>query len=125
VPHNYFDNRAGFPAFTPQTLETLEKGIAPMADALKRARARKVKIVFGTDAVAGAHGRNAEEFVYRVKEAGEKAADVLVSARGRCRPNRSAWGIALARSPWATRPTSSRPRATRSTTSPPSAASAS
>jgi len=26
-----------------------------------------VKIVFGTDAVAGAHGRNAEEFVYRVK----------------------------------------------------------
>ena len=80
VLHNYLDNRAGFPAFTPQTLETLEKGIAPMADALKRARARKVKIVFGTDAVAGAHGRNAEEFVYRVKEAGEKPADVLVSA---------------------------------------------
>ena len=80
VLHNYLDNRAGFPAFTPQTLETLEKGIAPMADALKRARARKVKIVFGTDAVAGSHGRNAEEFVYRVKEAGETPADVLVSA---------------------------------------------
>jgi len=80
VLHNYLDNRAGFPAFTPQTLETLEKGIAPMADALKRARARKVKIVFGTDAVAGAHGRNAEEFVYRVREAAEKPADVLISA---------------------------------------------
>src|SRR4051812_21666018 len=80
VLHNYLDNRAGFPAFTEQTLDTLQKGIAPMADALKRARARAVKIVFGTDAVAGAHGRNAEEFIYRVKEAGEKPADVLVSA---------------------------------------------
>src|SRR4029077_7161046 len=57
-----------------------EKGIAPMADALRRARARHVKIVFGTDAVAGAHGRNAEEFVYRVREAGETPMDVLVSA---------------------------------------------
>jgi imidazolonepropionase-like amidohydrolase len=80
VLHNYLDNRAGFPAFNAQTLDTLEKGIAPMAEALKRARARHVKIVFGTDAVAGAHGRNAEEFVYRVREAGEKPADVLVSA---------------------------------------------
>jgi imidazolonepropionase-like amidohydrolase len=30
--------------------------------------------------VAGSHGRNAEEFIYRVKEAGEKPMDVLVSA---------------------------------------------
>jgi imidazolonepropionase-like amidohydrolase len=80
VLHNYLDNRAGFPGFDPQTLETIEKGVAPMADALRRARARHVKITFGTDAVAGAHGRNAEEFVYRVKEAGEKPADVLISA---------------------------------------------
>jgi imidazolonepropionase-like amidohydrolase len=80
VLHNYLDNRAGFPAFNAQTLETLEKGIAPMADALRRARARHVKIVFGTDAVAGSHGRNAEEFIYRVREAGETPADVLLSA---------------------------------------------
>ena len=79
VLHNYLDNRGGF-TFTEQALATLEKGIAPMADALRRARARKVKIVFGTDAVAGAHGRNAEEFVYRVKEAGEKPMDTIVSA---------------------------------------------
>jgi len=83
VLHNYLDNRAGFPTFNAQTLETLEKGIAPMADALKRARARRVKIVFGTDAVAGAHGRNAEEFVYRVREAGETPADTLISATSR------------------------------------------
>jgi imidazolonepropionase-like amidohydrolase len=80
VLHNYLDNRSGFPSFSEETLATLEKGIAPMADALRRARAHHVKIAFGTDAVAGAHGRNAEEFVYRVKEAGEKPMDVLVSA---------------------------------------------
>ena len=79
VLHNYLDNRSGF-TFTDQALATLEKGIAPMADALRRARAHHVKIAFGTDAVAGAHGRNAEEFVYRVKEAGETPMDVLVSA---------------------------------------------
>jgi imidazolonepropionase-like amidohydrolase len=80
VLHNYLDNRAGFPTFTAPTLETIEKGMAPMADALRRARARHVKIVFGTDAVAGSHGRNAEEFVYRVKEAGERPLDALISA---------------------------------------------
>lgn len=80
VLHNYLDNRSGFPTFNAQTLTTIEKGIAPMADALRRARARHVKIVFGTDAVAGSHGRNAEEFIYRVKEAGETPMDVLVSA---------------------------------------------
>lgn len=80
VLHNYLDNRSGFPAFDRQTLDTIEKGIAPMADALRRARARHVKIVFGTDAVAGSHGRNAEEFIYRVREAGETPSDVLISA---------------------------------------------
>ena len=79
VLHNYLDNRSGFD-FTPQALETLEKGIAPTIDVLRRARAHKVKIAFGTDAVAGAHGRNAEEFVYRVRDAHETAMDAIVSA---------------------------------------------
>jgi imidazolonepropionase-like amidohydrolase len=79
VLHNYLDNRSGFD-FTPQALDTLEKGIAPTLDVLRRARARKVRIVFGTDAVSGAHGRNAEEFVYRVRDAGEQPMDALVSA---------------------------------------------
>src|SRR5207302_7418169 len=42
VLHNYLDNRAGF-TFNEQTLATLEKGIAPTADVLRRARARRVK----------------------------------------------------------------------------------
>jgi imidazolonepropionase-like amidohydrolase len=79
VLHNYLDNHASY-TFTDQQLETIRKGIAPTADALKRARALGVKIVFGTDAVAGTHGRNAEEFIYRVKEAGEKPMDAIVSA---------------------------------------------
>jgi imidazolonepropionase-like amidohydrolase len=79
VLHNYLDNRTHFD-FTPPALETLEKGIAPTIDALRRARARGVRIVFGTDAVSGAHGRNAEEFVYRVRDAGEQPMDVVRSA---------------------------------------------
>jgi len=79
VLHNYLDKRAGFD-FTPQALETLQKGIAPTEDVLRRARAHKVRITFGTDAVAGAHGRNAEEFVYRVRDAHETAMDAIVSA---------------------------------------------
>jgi imidazolonepropionase-like amidohydrolase len=79
VLHNYLDNRSSF-TFTPEALATLEKGIAPTIDVLRRARANHVKIIFGTDAVAGAHGRNAEEFVYRVQEAHEKPMDAIISA---------------------------------------------
>src|SRR5258708_3172982 len=79
VLHNYLDNRASF-TFTEAALKTLQDGLAPTADVLRRARARHVSIVFGTDAVAGSHGRNAEEVVYRVKDAGEKPMDAIVSA---------------------------------------------
>jgi imidazolonepropionase-like amidohydrolase len=79
VLHNYLDNRASF-TFTDAQLKTIQDGIAPTIDVLRRARALGVKIVFGTDAVAGSHGRNAEEFISRVNEAGEKPMDAIVSA---------------------------------------------
>ena len=41
-----------------------------------------VKIVFGTDAVAGAHGHNLDEMVCRVK-AGQSPMDAIVSATSR------------------------------------------
>ncbi len=41
-----------------------------------------VKIVFGTDAVAGAHGRNYEELIYRVRDGGQDPMDAVVSATG-------------------------------------------
>ena len=46
-------------------------------------RAAKVpglKMVFGTDAVAGAHGRNAEEFIDRVRDGGVDPMAAMVSA---------------------------------------------
>src|ERR1051326_7476400 len=79
VIHNYLDNRASF-SFPEASFQSLENALKPTADILRRARAHHVKVVFGTDAVAGAHGRNAEEFIYRVRDAGEKAMDAIVSA---------------------------------------------
>jgi imidazolonepropionase-like amidohydrolase len=38
-----------------------------------------VKIILGTDAVAGSHGRNAEEFIYRVRDGGQPAMEAIVS----------------------------------------------
>jgi imidazolonepropionase-like amidohydrolase len=79
VLHNYLENRDSY-TFTDAQLATIEAGIAPTEDVLRRARARGVKIAFGTDAVAGAHGRNAEELVYRVKDAGETPMNAIESA---------------------------------------------
>lgn len=47
----------------------------------RRAREKGVKIVFGTDAVPGTHGRNAEEFIYRVRDGGLTPMEALVSAQ--------------------------------------------
>lgn len=79
VLHNYLERLPNF-TFTPATAATLERGLAPTADVLRRARQHNVKIVLGTDAVAGAHGRNAEEFIYRVKDGGETPRNALLSA---------------------------------------------
>lgn len=46
-------------------------------------RAAKIpglKIVFGADAVAGAHGRNAEELIDRVRDCGVEPMAALISA---------------------------------------------
>jgi imidazolonepropionase-like amidohydrolase len=40
-----------------------------------------LKVVFGTDAVAGAHGRNAEEFIDRVRDCGVPPMTAMVSAQ--------------------------------------------
>jgi imidazolonepropionase-like amidohydrolase len=58
----------------------MEKALPMVADVLRRARAHHVMIVFGTDAVAGSHGRNFEEFVYRVKDGGDTPMDAIISA---------------------------------------------
>jgi imidazolonepropionase-like amidohydrolase len=78
VLYNYLENRVHFD-FKPEGLKGLEDAIPLTGAVLKKAREHKVKIVLGTDAVAGSHGRNAEEFVYRVREGGQPAMEAIVS----------------------------------------------
>ena len=82
VLHNYLDNKPkflGIGNYNEEGFAYMEKALPLVAEVLKRARAHHVKIVLGTDAVAGSHGRNAEEFIYRVKDGGDKPMDVLMS----------------------------------------------
>ncbi len=82
VLHNYLENKPkflGIGNYNEEGFAYMEKGLPLVADVLKRARKQHVKIVLGTDAVAGSHGRNAEEFIYRVKDGGDKPMDVLMS----------------------------------------------
>jgi imidazolonepropionase-like amidohydrolase len=46
----------------------------------RAAKTPGLKIVFGTDAVAGAHGRNAEDFMDRVRDSGVDPMAAMVSA---------------------------------------------
>ena len=84
--HNYLDNKSRFlgsSTYTEEGFAKMQEVIPQVAEMFKRALAtRGLKIVFGTDAVAGAHGRNAEEFIYRV-QAGQDPMDALVAANSR------------------------------------------
>ena len=81
--HNYIENKArylGSGNFTEEGFAYMEKGLPLGNDTFKRALAKKVKMVFGTDGGAGAHGRNAEEIVYRVRDGGQRPIDAIISA---------------------------------------------
>jgi imidazolonepropionase-like amidohydrolase len=83
VLHNYIENKPKYlniGNYTEEGFAYMEKALPMVADVLRRARAHNVMIVFGTDAVAGSHGRNFEEFIYRVKDGGDKPMDAIVSA---------------------------------------------
>lgn len=79
VLYNYLDDRAGFD-FDDKHFAELEKSTHIIGDTLRRAHQLNVTVLFGTDAVAGAHGRNAEEFIYRVRDAHEPPMETLKSA---------------------------------------------
>ena len=84
VIENYLRNKEkylGTPGYTEEGFAAMTK-ILPLNHELVQ-RASKIpglKIVFGTDAVAGAHGRNAEEFIDRVRDAGVAPMAAMVSA---------------------------------------------
>jgi imidazolonepropionase-like amidohydrolase len=84
VLQNYLENREkylGIGNYNEQGFAFMEKGITIVRDTFKRALTHKdLKIVYGTDAVAGAHGRNYEEFIVRVRDGGQEAMAALMSA---------------------------------------------
>jgi imidazolonepropionase-like amidohydrolase len=84
VFQNYLDNRAkyeGIGNYNEAGFAAMEKAI-PLATAMfRRALATPgLKVIFGTDAVAGAHGRNAEELICRVEKGGQSPVDAITSA---------------------------------------------
>jgi len=71
----------GTSGYTAEGFTAMEK-ILPMDHEIVEHAAKTpgLKMVFGTDAVAGAHGRNAEEFIDRVRDSGVDPMAAMVSA---------------------------------------------
>ena len=84
ILQNYLDNKAhylGSPYYTEESFTIMEKVLPEFQELFRHAiRTPGLKVIFGTDAVAGAHGRNAEEFLYRVQTCGQDPMAALVSA---------------------------------------------
>jgi imidazolonepropionase-like amidohydrolase len=84
VIENYLANKGrylGTPGYTEEGFAAMARVLALNHDLVRRASKTKgLKVVFGTDAVAGAHGRNAEEFIDRVRDGGVDPMTALVSA---------------------------------------------
>ncbi|HKD49730.1 MAG TPA: amidohydrolase family protein [Candidatus Acidoferrum sp.] len=84
ILQNYLDNKAhylGSPYYSEESFTIMEKVLPEFQELFRHAiRTPGLKVIFGTDAVAGAHGRNAEEFLYRVQTCGQDPMAALVSA---------------------------------------------
>jgi imidazolonepropionase-like amidohydrolase len=84
VIENYLLNKErylGTPGYTAEGFAAMEKILPLNHDLVRRAsKTPGLKIVFGTDAVAGSHGRNAEEFIDRVRDCGVDPMAAMVSA---------------------------------------------
>ena len=84
VLRNYFENEERFLGVGGYTAEGFEQMRAAVPRALETFKVAltvpDLKTVFGTDALAGSHGRNAEELVYRVNQGEQAAMDAVVSA---------------------------------------------
>ena len=83
VLQNYLENKPkflGIGNYTEEGFAYMEKGLPLNYAMIKLAAATpKLKLVLGTDAVAGAHGKNADELLVRVREGKQKPMDAIVS----------------------------------------------
>src|SRR6266481_3483964 len=75
------DQYLGTPGYTEEGFAAMER-ILPMNHELVHhaVKTPSLRVVFGTDAVAGAHGRNAEEFIDRVRDGGQDPMQAMMSA---------------------------------------------
>ena len=84
VMENYLLNKEKFldtPGFPEEAFAAIKDVIPQYHEFLKRAlKIPGLKIVFGSDALAGSHGRNAEEFIDRVRDTGVPPMMAMVSA---------------------------------------------
>jgi imidazolonepropionase-like amidohydrolase len=84
VIENYFANKERFlgtPGYTEEGFAAMQRVLSLNHDIVRRAiKIPGLKVVFGTDAVAGVHGRNAEEFIDRVRDAGVDPMSAMISA---------------------------------------------
>ena len=84
VFENYLDNKekfSGTPGFAETVFPIIKELVPTYRDFMKQsAKVKGLRIVFGSDALAGSHGRNAEEFVIRVRDSGVEPMAALVSA---------------------------------------------
>jgi imidazolonepropionase-like amidohydrolase len=87
VLRNYLENRARFEGiadFDSAGFALMTRLLPLLPNLLRTALATPgLKLLYGTDATAGAHGRNAEDLVCRVREAGQSPMDALVTATSR------------------------------------------
>ena len=80
--HNYIDQKPhylGIGNYNEEGFMYLEKGLPVGNDTFKRALKKKVKMVFGTDAMPGALGRQYEELIYRVQDGGQDPMDAITT----------------------------------------------
>ena len=81
---NYFENSPHFlgtPGYTKEGFAAMEKAVPRVLDVFKKAlQTKNLKMVFGTDALAGSHGRNFQELEYRVRTGGQNPMDAITSA---------------------------------------------
>ncbi len=84
VSRNYLDHKEWFRGignYNDEGFAATERSIGMRKALVTRYHAVKgLKVVYGTDAVAGAHGTNARDMVCRVRENKESAVDVITSA---------------------------------------------
>jgi imidazolonepropionase-like amidohydrolase len=84
VFRNYFENKAhylGIGNYTEEGFAEMQKALPKTLNVFQMAlKTKGLRTIFGTDAVAGSHGRNLQELVSRVQKGGQDPMQAIVSA---------------------------------------------